>query len=152
MPSFNLFVGMGHLTRDPQHKTTQAGVEICESGLACNHKFKDKDEVLFLDFVVFGKGAGVVNQYCRKGDLLHVTGRLKLDTWESKDGGGKRSKISLIVDQFQLMGNKRNDDQGDDRQAAPARQGGYAKPPARQTVPAEPQNGDDPFPDDSIPF
>jgi rfaE bifunctional protein kinase chain/domain len=80
-----------------------------EAGLAVNRKFKtgdgeQKEEVLFVDCTAFGKPAEILAKYCQKGKPLFVEGRLKLDTWEDKQGGGKRSKISVVVENFQFLG------------------------------------------------
>ena len=138
MPSFNKTILIGNLTRDPELKFTQSEMAICSAGLACNRKFRTKDgesreEVLFIDITVFGKSAETFNQYMTKGQPVLLDGRLKLDTWEAKDGGGKRSKIHLIVENFQFLGSK-DDDQGE-------------RVPPKQAVPAgvPPDDGDIPF-------
>ena len=151
---------------------------VAEFGLAVNRKFttksgEDREEVLFVDCTVFGKQAEIINQYCRKGKPLLVEGRLKLDTWEDKQGGGKRSKHSVVVENFQFLGG-RDDDQAAAAAAAAATtpaDGGHgspaattptsaAPPPAPRTrpaapkaPPAEPPFGDEQqFKEDDIPF
>jgi len=147
---------------------------VADFGLAVNHKFKTKtgesrEEVLFIDCSIFGAGADVINKYCRKGKQLLVEGRLKLDTWEDKQGGGKRSKHTVVVDNFQLMGGR--DDAGPG--GGGAGPGGYdagdsydtgrpAAPPSPARAPqaqrptqaaAEPPfNDEQQFKEDDIPF
>ena len=82
---------------------------VCDFGLAVNHKYRtksgeDREEVLFIDCSCFGRGAEIINQYCQKGKQLLVEGRLRYETWEDKQGGGKRSKHSVSVDNFQFLG------------------------------------------------
>lgn len=107
MPSLNRVLLIGRLTKDVQTKQLPGGTTIAEFGLAMNRKFKVKDEVreevCFVDCSAFGKQAEVIAQYCQKGKALFVEGRLKLDSWESKDGT-KRSKLSVIVENFQFVG------------------------------------------------
>ena len=115
MASFNKVVLMGNLTRDPQLKYLPNQTPLVEFGLAMNHKYRtangeNREDVCFVDCTVFGRGAEVINQYCQKGKALLVEGRLKLDTWEDKNGGGKRSKHSVVVDNFQFVGGR--DDSG----------------------------------------
>jgi len=45
-----------------------------------------------------------LQQYVKKGRPLFVEGRLKFDQWDDKNGGGKRSKISVVVENFQFLG------------------------------------------------
>src|SRR5438067_9994889 len=109
MANFNKIILVGNLTRDPQLKYLPSQMAVVDFGLAVNHKFKtktgeDHEEVLFIDCSCFGKGAEIINQYCTKGKQLLVEGRLKYDTWEDKQGGGKRSKHSVVVEQFQFLG------------------------------------------------
>lgn len=114
MANYNKIILVGNLTRDPQLKYLPSQMAVVEFGLAVNHKFRtktgeDREEVLFIDCACFGKGGEVINQYCQKGKQILVEGRLKYDTWEDKQGGGKRSKHSVVVDNFQLLGGR---DQG----------------------------------------
>ena len=118
MASFNQVTLLGNLTRDPQlsHIPT-SNTAVVEFGLACNRRFKsangeDREEVTFVDCTAFGKQAEVINQYCQKGKALFVQGRLKLDQWEDKQGGGKRSKLRVVVEQFQFVGGRDGGGQG----------------------------------------
>src|SRR5882724_10842701 len=111
MANYNRIILVGNLTRDPQLRYLPSQMAIVEFGLAVNHRFRtksgeDREEVMFIDCSCFGKGAEVINQYCQKGRPLLVEGRLKYDTWEDKQGGGKRSKHVVVVENFQLMGGR----------------------------------------------
>jgi single-strand DNA-binding protein len=111
MPSFNKVMLMGNLTRDPQLKHLPSNLVVAEFGLACNRRYRtaageDKEEVAFVDCTAFGRQAETIGQHCTKGKPLFVEGRLKYDTWEDKQGGGKRSKLSVTVENFQFIGAK----------------------------------------------
>jgi single-strand DNA-binding protein len=169
MASFNKVMLLGNMTRDPQMKYLPSQTPVTEFGLACNRKFKtasgeQREEVLFVDCAAFGRQAEVINQYCTKGKPLFVEGRLKLDSWEDKNGGGKRSKLSVVVENFQLLGGRDSgpggpgagpDDQGHEdagppqRSASPARASASRAPAANQAPPM----GEEPhFTNDDIPF
>lgn len=163
MPSFNQVTLMGHLTRDPSLKFLPSQTALCEFGLAVNHKYKtaageQKEEVCFVDCTAFGKGGEVINQYVQKGAPLFVVGRLKFDSWEDKQGGGKRSKLSVVVDNFQFLGG-RNDGGGQgsdgDRAAGthrPATRPGRAEQRSRQERPEPPFGEEQQFAEADIPF
>src|ERR1051326_1000906 len=109
MANFNKVILMGNLTRDPQLKYLPSQTPVAEFGMAVNHRYKtangeDREEVMFIDCNAFGKQAEVINQYCRKGKSLLIEGRLKFDTWDDKQGGGKRSKNRIVVENFQFVG------------------------------------------------
>src|SRR5471032_2748528 len=111
MSSFNKVMLMGNLTRDPQLKYLPSQTAVAEFGVACNRKFRtatgeDREEVTFVDISAFGKTGEVINQYFTKGKPIFIEGRLKYDQWEDKQGGGKRSKLHVIVDNFQFIGGR----------------------------------------------
>ena len=111
MASYNRVVLVGNLTRDPQLKFLPSQTAICEFGMAINHKYKtasgeQRDEVCFIECTCFGKAGEVINQYMQKGRPILVEGRLKFDSWEDKQGGGKRSKHTVVVDNFQFLGGR----------------------------------------------
>lgn len=108
MANFNKVILAGNLTRDIQLTTMPSGQYVGECGMAINRKWRPKEggdmreEVCFVDFRVYGRSAETLSQYVGKGKPLLIEGRLKFDSWE-KDGQ-KRSKLYVIVDNFQFLG------------------------------------------------
>jgi single-strand DNA-binding protein len=108
MANLNKVMLIGNLTRDPDLKYTPGNQAVCEIGLAVNRKYRtkegeDREETTFVDCEAWGKQAEVLKQYMTKGKPLFIEGRLKLDTWEDKDGG-KRSKMRVVIENFQFLG------------------------------------------------
>lgn len=156
--NFNKVMLGGNLTRDPQLKYLPSQTAVTEFGVAVNRKFRtangeDREEVLFVDCAAFGKTGEVINQHFQKGKPIFVEGRLKYESWDDKHGGGKRSKLTVVVDHFQFVGGPRDTD-GDDTDQRPAAQ----YPRTRQTVGAKPASPEQPFgnekhfEDSEIPF
>jgi single-strand DNA-binding protein len=146
MANYNRIILVGNLTRDPQLKYLPSQMPVVEFGMAVNRKFRgndgqDREEVLFIDCACFGKGAEVINNYCQKGKQLLVEGRLKYDTWEDKQGGGKRSKHSVVVDNFQLMGGPRDSGGGGRAPQGSYEDAGGAPAPARPPMRSRPPQG-----------
>lgn len=170
MASYNRVLLMGNLTRDPQLKYLPSQTAVVEFGLAMNRKFKlasgeDREEVCFVDCSAFGRQAEVINQYCQKGKSIFVEGRLKYDTWEDKQGGGKRHKLTVVVEAFQFIGAKGDAggggggpmDPGEDQRPAPRGPQQQRPMPQRPPQQAKPQPeqpfGDEQqFKEDDIPF
>ena len=149
MASFNQVTLMGNLTRDIELKTTPKGSSIGSFGLAVNRKYttesgEKKEEVTFIDLTIFGKGADILAKYTKKGNPLFVTGRLKLDSWDDKATGAKRSKLNVIVEDFQLLGSK-GDHDDDSRSSA------HTPAPSRGAAAPKNEVGND-GPEDDIPF
>lgn len=109
MANFNKVILAGNLTRDPQLSYLPSGTPVCEIGMAINRRWKaqqtgeTREETTFVDCRAFGRQAETLNQYMQKGRPLMVEGRLKFDSWEGKDGQ-KRSKITVVVENFQFLG------------------------------------------------
>ncbi|MGD0540988.1 MAG: single-stranded DNA-binding protein [Tepidisphaeraceae bacterium] len=167
MANVNKVILIGNLTRDPQLKYLPSQTAVAEFGLATNRKFKsssgeDREEVCFVDCAAFGRTGEVINQYCQKGKQIYIEGRLKYDQWEDKQGGGKRSKLSVVVENFQFLGAR-------DSGGGPPSQGGGGEeqtrtsarppqqqrpaPPVQEPPAQEPPFGDEQqFNDKEIPF
>lgn len=108
MANFNKVLLMGNLTRDPELRYTQGGSALVKFGLAVNRKYKGKsgelvEEVTFVDIEGWGASAETFNQYMRKGRGVFVEGRLRLDSWQDKDGQ-KKSKLVVVMENFQFLG------------------------------------------------
>jgi single-strand DNA-binding protein len=141
MASFNKVFLMGNLTRDPQMKYLPSQMPVCDFGLATNRRFKtqageDREEVCFIDCTAFGKPAEVIHQWCGKGKPIFIEGRLKFDQWEDKNGGGKRHKLTVVVEQFQFL-------PGRDQSGGTTSNAAEATPQPQQSSekPAPPQPG-----------
>jgi single-strand DNA-binding protein len=106
MASYNKVVLLGNVVRNPElHHVKGDSLSVVRTSIAVNHKYKDKEEVMFIDIVVFGKQADILNSYATKGTSLLIDGRLSQNSWEQN--GVKRSKHEIIVDNFQLLNNRK---------------------------------------------
>jgi single-strand DNA-binding protein len=128
MASFNKVMLMGNLTRDVEIRHTSGNTAIGKFGLAVNRKFKtqsgeQREEVTFVDCEAWGRTAEVIAQYLSRGSPIFIEGRLKLDQWEDKNGGGKRSKHLIVVENFQFI----NSGQGGGNSGGGGGGGGYAQ-------------------------
>jgi len=108
MASYNKVVLMGNVTRDPEIRVTPKGTSIAKIGLAVSRKFstesgEKKEEVTFVDVDFIGKVAEIINKYVKKGDPIMIDGRLKLDQWDDKKTGEKRSKLGIFGENLQLL-------------------------------------------------
>ena len=111
MANFNKVYLMGNLTRDPEMRVTPKGTAICQFGLAISRSWKDesgqtREETAFVDIEAWGKQGEIVAKYCTKGRPLFVEGRLKFDQWEDKTSGQKRSKLKVVLENFQFIGGR----------------------------------------------
>src|SRR5215217_7238771 len=100
MASLNKVMLIGNLTRDPEIKYTPKGTAVAEVGLAVNRVWsteqgEKREETTFVDVELWGRTAELAGEYLKKGSPVFIEGRLKLDTWEDKQSGQKRSKMRV---------------------------------------------------------
>jgi len=117
MPNYNKVILMGNLTRDPEVKYTSGGTAIAKLGMAINRTWTNKEgqkqeETTFVDVDAFGRQAEVIGQYLKKGRPVMIEGRLKLDQWDDKQTGAKRSKLGVILEGFQFLDSRGEGDGG----------------------------------------
>ena len=119
MTEFNKVIVVGNLTKDPEVvETKSANTSITNVRIAVNRTWKSgdgerKNDVCFVDAKAFGKNADNIAKYCQKGKALLIEGRLSMDEWEAKDGGGKRSKHYITVERFEFLGSPPSSDNAD---------------------------------------
>lgn len=104
--NLNKVILVGRLTKNPELRSTQSGISVATVGLATNRTFTTKSkekqqQTEFHNLVFWGRLAEVANQYCTKGALLLVVGRIEKRNWNAKDGS-KRSTTEIVVEEMQL--------------------------------------------------
>ena len=126
----------GNLTRDPELRATQGGMQVLGFGVAVNDRRRNQqtgeweDYPNFVDCTMFGNRAESMGRILHKGMKVAIEGKLRYSSWD-KDGQ-RRSKLEVIVDEIELMSQKQ----------APAAPQGYQQqyaPQAYQQAPAAPQ-------------
>ncbi|MBQ3470703.1 single-stranded DNA-binding protein [Candidatus Saccharibacteria bacterium] len=117
MRGFSKAIITGNLTRDPELRTTPNGASVCSFSVAVNRVYKDsngeqKEDVSYLDCSAWGRLAEMISQYAKKGSGVLVSGRLDQRSWEDKNGGGKRSRVEIVVEDFNFIGSANRDGGG----------------------------------------
>jgi single-strand DNA-binding protein len=114
MANVNRVTLIGRLTRDPEPRTFSNGGKVAAFGFAVNNRKKDQttgqwvDDPCFLDVKAFNRENGrkladLVEQYLKKGHQAFIEGHLVMETWDDKNGGGKRSKLVIVLDDLQFL-------------------------------------------------
>lgn len=157
---FNKVILMGNLTRDPEVRTTPSGQSVTNFSLAVNRTWRSQDgtqqeSVSYIDCVVWGKPGEIIAQYMQKGRPLLISGRLDQRSWEQD--GQKRSKVEVVVEDFNFVGGAGGD--GGGMSSQPVRDSSES-PSTGSTSSAKKQGGDvviedigeEPINLDDIPF
>lgn len=97
---------LGRLTQDPQVRSLPSGDPVASFGLATNRIFYDKnrekqEQTEFHNVVLFGKLAGIAQQYLKQGAMVLIEGRLQTRSWEDKDGA-KKYRTEVIGENMQM--------------------------------------------------
>ena len=126
MSSLNKVLLMGRVTRDPELRHTPKGRPVAELSLAINRVWTEegpkREEVTFVDVILWNRVAEIAQQYLRKGSPVFIEGRLELDTWEDKKSGQKRSRLRVVGENLQLIGDRSDIRSPSPSQAAPSRE------------------------------
>jgi len=114
MRGFSKAIITGNLTRDPELRTTPNGASVCSFSVAVNRTYRDtsgeqKEDVSFIDCSAWGKLGEMINQYAKKGSGVLVSGRLDQRSWEDKTTGQKRSRVEIVVEDFNFTGGANRD-------------------------------------------
>jgi len=109
----NKVILIGNLTRDIETKIMPSGSMVATTAIATSRKFRKQDgsqgeEVMFIDLTFFAKSAEIASQYLTRGSKIAVEGSLKLDSWDDKNGGGKRSKHTVTVERMEMLAAKQD--------------------------------------------
>lgn len=132
MASLNKVFLAGNLTRNPELRYTPGGTAVAQFGMAVNRRFKNREgqmqeEATFVDVEVWGRQAETSSEYLSKGSPVLIEGRLKLDTWESKQTGERRSKLRVVGERVQFLGSRGPRPQGAGEKGRPPRAEGRAE-------------------------
>lgn len=125
----------GNLCQDCETRGV-GSTSVTTGRLASNEHYRDQDgnsqqATTYVDFELWGKAGETFATHHKKGDQALLQGRLKLDEWQDKATGNKRSRLKVNVQQFHFVGNKTN------RQNRQGQGGGgsYGGPPTDDVPP-----------------
>ncbi len=93
----NQVVLVGRLTRDIVVNKSDKGVKVATISLAIPRSFKNSEGLYdtdFVDCVAFDSIASNTSEYCKKGDIVGVKGRVQSRTIENE---GKKENIMDII-------------------------------------------------------
>lgn len=82
----NRVVLTGRMTRDPELRYSPQGTAVANFTLAVNRAFSKKEEADFPQVVCFKKTAENTANFCKKGSLVGVEGRIQTRSYDGKNG------------------------------------------------------------------
>ncbi|MDP7638284.1 MAG: single-stranded DNA-binding protein [Candidatus Hydrogenedentes bacterium] len=144
MPDLNRVFLAGRLTRDPDLRYLPSGSAVCTMGLAVSRRYRTKEgeqreDTMFINVETWNKSAEYCNENLQKGRPILVEGSLKMDEWEDKTTGQKRTVIKVNAVRVHTL-------DWEDRGGG----GGGGRP--TQSAAPSPRPIEEPVPEDDIPF
>ena len=137
----NHIVIMGRLTRDPELRTTQAGVSVTSFTVAVDRDFGGRDggerQTDFIDCVAWRSTGEFVSKYFHKGSMIVVSGRLQSRKWQDRDGNN-RTSWEINADNVYFGESRRDGDSSRDSYSNNTYSGSYDS--GRSSAPAPASN------------
>ncbi len=116
----NRYECQGNLTRDPEVRITAGGRKVVGLGVAVNERYKKGEEwlekTMFLDWDAWDRTAERA-ELLKKGDRVSIAGPMRMDMWDDKNSGEKRSKAKFTAYELEQL------------VRAPKAEGGETAPP-----------------------
>ena len=132
---------MGRLTRDPELRTTQAGVSVTSFTVAVDRDFGGRDggerQTDFIDCVAWRSTGEFVSKYFHKGSMIVVSGRLQSRKWQDRDGNN-RTSWEINADNVYFGESRRDGDSSRDSYSNNTYSGSYDS--GRSSAPAPASN------------
>lgn len=108
----NQVVIVGRLVKDPTTEKTESGKERSFITLAVPRSYKNADgeyDTDFVDCVLWGGIASNTAEYCKKGDLVGVKGKVETSTYENEDGE-KRKSTQIVAEKITFLSTAKEKD------------------------------------------
>lgn len=101
----NQVVLVGRLVKDPEVKELEDGKKVSNITLAVPRSYKNVEGIYETDFINCNLWNGIASntaEFCKKGDVVGVKGRIEVDSYE-KDDGSKAYKSSVIAERVTFL-------------------------------------------------
>ena len=109
----NQIVLVGRLSKDVEVKELESGKKVANITLAVPRSFKNADgeyDTDFIDCILWDAVAQNTSEYCHKGDIVGVKGRLQSSEYEKEDGT-KIKRQEVVAEKLTFLSNKKNDEE-----------------------------------------
>ena len=106
----NKAVLVGRLVRDPEIRELEDGKKVSNITVAVQRSYKNENgeyEADFIDCSLWGSTAEKTAEYCKKGDLVGVKGRLQTNNYENEEGE-KKKFTEVIAERLTFLTNRQD--------------------------------------------
>ena len=110
----NVWTVSGRVGADAELRTTQSGEKVLSFRMCNTVGFGDRKADQWVDCQYWGKRAEAISSYVRKGDKITVSGELKLEEFQRRDGT-PGSKLAVRVNDVDLAARQDGGSRGEAR-------------------------------------
>lgn len=106
----NQIVLVGRLVRDPELKESENGNNYSSITLAIPRSYKNENgeyDTDFVDVVLWNGIAENTAEYCHKGDIIGVKGRIQTSNYETEDGE-KRKSTQIVAEKITFLSSSKD--------------------------------------------
>ncbi len=149
---------IGRITNDLEVRKVGQDFNVLSFSIAVNERVSANEETYFFDITAWNRQAETIATYFRKGQRIGISGRLKQERFQDKEGKN-RSKVVIVLGSFDFIEPKDFSGNSQDYQSSPV---GTAKPASPQPSDTSPSGQgqydfpnfpeDQSFEDDEVPF
>lgn len=108
----NQVVLVGRLTKDPEVRELENGNKVSSITLAVQRSYKNEEGVYEADFINIDLWRGIAEntaEYCKKGDIIGVKGRIQTNTYEDKETGENKFRMSVTAEKVTFLSSQSKD-------------------------------------------
>jgi single-strand DNA-binding protein len=108
----NQIVLLGRMVEDPEIKESENGVKYSNITVAVPRSYKNADGMYETDFIncsIFGAIASSTCEYCRKGDMIAIKGRMESYSYEKEDGTKKYGQ-NVVAEKVTFLSSSKSKD------------------------------------------
>jgi single-strand DNA-binding protein len=105
---------VGRVGGTPDIKYFESGSVLCTLTMAVNRRSKNNDQTDWFNLKIWGNTAKIAADYVKKGSLIGIQGSLEIESWTDRATGNERSSPVIKVDRLDLLGSKRDQENGAD--------------------------------------
>lgn len=99
---------IGRLVDDPTLRYTKQNTPVASYTIAINTRYGEQQQTEFINISSWGKSGEFVSKYFKKGQPIAITGRLKNNNYEDKNGN-KRYSLEVITEDIEFIGDKKEE-------------------------------------------
>lgn len=114
----NQVVLVGRLTKDPEVRELEDGKKVSSITLAVQRTYKNEEGVYEADFINIDLWNGIAqntSEYCKKGDIIGVKGSIKTNSYEDKETGENKFRMSIQADKVTFLSSKAKEEPESER-------------------------------------